>query len=199
MLSLLAHNQLEAHRFLQGYESAFTSRSDGSTWPKWERTWSHARRYFRGLLHPGSRKSITGLAKRMNSDQEQLKRFVRESPWEHQRVQSHLRDNAPAAVQGPARNYPAVPDDVDRETVEDIAARVEQTESWEPLEWNEGSKGPLSGLFYRERVRVVTNRQTGWVEDATSWLLFLSSAFLISVLSSSSERCRSTTARRVPM
>lgn len=100
MRSLLAHNQLEAHRFLQAYESAFTSRSDGSTWPKWERTWSHARRYFWGATGPGSSKSITGLAKRMNSSQETLERFVRESPLEHQRVQSHLRDNAPAAVQG---------------------------------------------------------------------------------------------------
>ncbi len=31
----------------------------------------------------------------------QLERFVRESPWEHQNVESHLREEVPDEVQGP--------------------------------------------------------------------------------------------------
>jgi SRSO17 transposase len=85
--------------------------------------------------------------------------------------ETDLIEPGPTPGRGPARKYPAVPEEVDRETVDDIATRVEETESWEPIEWAEGSKGTLSGLFYRERVRVVTNRQTGWIEDATGWLL----------------------------
>jgi SRSO17 transposase len=100
MRELLAHNQLNARRFLQAYQSAFTTRSDGSSWPKWERTWTNATQYFRGLLRPGRRKSITGLAKQMATDQKQLERFIRESPWEHENVETHLREQAPAAMQG---------------------------------------------------------------------------------------------------
>lgn len=347
MRSLFAHKQLEAHRFLTAYKSVFTTRSGGSSWPNSERTWLHTSQYFRGLLRPGSRKSITGLAKRMNIDQEQLERFIRESPWEYQHVQSYLRDRAPAAVQastaalivddvafpkkgdhsvgvgrqwcgasgkvdncqvavnltlavagkpsnadqltwpmgmqlflpkkwagdddsvydspeereryarlrqeagipdeigyrakhtiatdliesaydlvdhacvvadidygkrtpfrqrlrelgepyvlevdttklsvvpeettlreptpspgqGPARRYPSLPGDVTPLTVDDLAEWADQADSWTDVTWAEGSKGPLSGLFYRERVRVVLIRQSGRVEDATGWLL----------------------------
>lgn len=101
MRAVIAHNQLAARRFFERFKAAFTTRSNGSTWPKWERTLNHADRYFRGLLRPGRRKSITGLATRMNVDQEQLERFVRESPWEHEQVEEHLRETAPPAVQGP--------------------------------------------------------------------------------------------------
>ena len=87
--------------------------------------------------------------------------------------ETDLIEPGPTPGLGPARKYPAVPEEVARETVDDIVVLVDETESWEPIEWAEGAKGMLSGLFYRERVRVVTNRQTGWVEDATGWLLFL--------------------------
>ena len=86
--------------------------------------------------------------------------------------ETDLLEPGPRPGRGPARKYLSVPDNVDQETIEDMAARVEKTESWESVEWAEGSKGTLSGLFYRERVRVVTNRQSRWVEDATGWLLF---------------------------
>lgn len=78
----LAHNQTDAQRFLARFENAFTTRPDGTTWPKADRTWRHADQYFRGLLRPGNRTSITRLAKPMNAKQEPLERFVRESPWE---------------------------------------------------------------------------------------------------------------------
>jgi hypothetical protein len=79
-MNSLAHPLVEGAQFFKDYQAAFTSRSDGSTWPKWERTWLHASRYFRGLLRPGSRKSITQLATRINDQQEQLERFIRDSP-----------------------------------------------------------------------------------------------------------------------
>ena len=101
MRAVLAHNQLAARRFIQQFKAAFTTRSDGSSWPKFDRTWRHAEQYFRGLLRPGRRKTITGLATRMNADQERLERFVRESPWEHEQVEEHLRETVPEPAQGP--------------------------------------------------------------------------------------------------
>lgn len=95
----LAHTQVEAQQFLQEYQSAFTTRTDGSTWPKWERTWSHASHYFRGLIRPGS-STVTDLAVQLHTDQEQLERFIRESPWDHATVQAALRNRIPAPVQG---------------------------------------------------------------------------------------------------
>jgi len=347
MRSLLTGNQVEAQRFFRQFESSFTTRQDGSTWPKWQRTSQHASEYFRGLLRPERRKSITGLAKRMNTDQEQLERFVRESPYEYQQVPAHLRKQAPAAVQGstaalivdgvafpkkgthsvgvgrqwcgvsgkvdncrvvlnltlaapgecsnpdqvtwplamqlylrkkwgepaesvydsqqerercarlrqeagipddityqpkhaiatdlveqthesvdhacvvadsgfgrynafrrhlrelaepyvvevrpaktaviledtliesrsptpgqsPARTLSTVPEENDLECADEIAAGVGEANGWEEIEWAEGSKKTLSGKFYRERVRAVTDQQDREVEDATGWLL----------------------------
>lgn len=94
-------NQVEVRQFLSKYQSAFTMRADGSTWPKWERTWQHATEYFQGLLRPGKSKSVADIADQTSADQEQLERFVRESPWEHQSVESHLREEIPDEGQGP--------------------------------------------------------------------------------------------------
>lgn len=94
------HNPLAGRRFLERFKDAFTTRSNGSTWPKWERTWKHAGQYFRALLRPGRRKSITGLSCRVNADSERLERFVRESPWEHDQVENHLRASVPEGVDG---------------------------------------------------------------------------------------------------
>lgn len=98
-MNSLAHPLVEGSQFFKDYQTAFTTRSDGSTWPNWERTWLHASRYFRGLLRPGSRKSITSLATRTDDQQEQLERFIRNSPWEYEQVITHLRTHTPAAVQ----------------------------------------------------------------------------------------------------
>ena len=94
-------NQVEIQQFLSKYQSAFTRRADGSRWPKWERTWRHATEYFQGLLRPGKSKSVADIADQTGADQEQLERFVRESPWEHQNVESHLREEIPDEGQGP--------------------------------------------------------------------------------------------------
>ncbi len=78
--------QAEGLQFLSNYCSAFTTRLDGSSWPKYDRTWQNAARYFRGLLRPGS-PTATDIADKMQVDQERLERFVRESPWEHENVE----------------------------------------------------------------------------------------------------------------
>ncbi|QSG13380.1 SRSO17 transposase [Halapricum desulfuricans] len=100
MRSTLAHNQVAAKQFIKQFEAAFTTRSNGATWPKFQRTWKHANQYFRALFRPGSGKSIAGLATRVNADQELLERFVRESPWQSENVERHLRATAPDACQG---------------------------------------------------------------------------------------------------
>ena len=97
-----AHNQLEALRFLTDYQPSFTTRSDGSSWPNWQQTWRHATRYFRGLIRPGTNKSVAGIASMVDVKQEKLDRFVRESAWEHETVEQNLRTNAPEAAQGAA-------------------------------------------------------------------------------------------------
>ena len=95
------YNPLAGQRFLDRFKDAFTKRPNGTSWPKWEQTWKHAGQYFRALLRPGRRKSITGLACRVNADSERLERFVRESPWEHEEVEDHLRTAVPEGVAGP--------------------------------------------------------------------------------------------------
>jgi len=94
MTNNVTRSQTEELQFLSSYRSAFTTRVDGSTWPKNERTWLNAGRYFRGLLRPGSPNIITDIAEKMHTDQERLERFVRESPWEHERVEAELRERS---------------------------------------------------------------------------------------------------------
>ena len=91
--------QAEGLQFLSNYCSAFTTRLDGSSWPKYDRTWQNAARYFRGLLRPGS-PTATDIADKMQVDQERLERFVRESPWNHENVEKELRERVPEAIQG---------------------------------------------------------------------------------------------------
>jgi SRSO17 transposase len=97
-----AHNQTESLQFLTDYQSVFTTRSDGSSWPNWQTTWLHAKQYFRGLVRTGSNKSVAGIASMVNIKQEKLERFVRESAWEYENVEEDLRTNAPEAAQGAA-------------------------------------------------------------------------------------------------
>ena len=99
-MSETSRSQAEGLQFLTNYRSAFTTRPDGSSWPKFEQTWYNAARYFRGLLRPGSPNTVTDIAEKMNTDQERLERFVRESPWGHQNVESELRERVPEAIQG---------------------------------------------------------------------------------------------------
>jgi SRSO17 transposase len=97
-----AHNQVESLQFLTDYQSSFATRSDGSSWPNWQKTWLHATRYFRGLIRPGTNKSVAGIASMVDIKQEKLERFVRESVWEYENVEENLRTTAPEAAQGAA-------------------------------------------------------------------------------------------------
>jgi len=100
MIQATRRAQAEGLHFLSSYRQAFTTRTNGSTWAKYERTWQNAGRYFRGLLRPGSPNTITDIANKMQVDQERLERFVRESPWEHETVEAELRERVPEAIQG---------------------------------------------------------------------------------------------------
>lgn len=60
------------------------------------------------------------------------------------------------------------PENVQSETPAMIAQRVK---NWTTVIWSEGTKGKLSGEFYRENVRVVGSRQTRYVSDEIVWLL----------------------------
>lgn len=42
---------------------------------------------------------------------------------------------------------------------------------WTEVTWAEGTKEPLSGRFFRTRVRVVEDVRKRWVSDETVWLL----------------------------
>ncbi len=61
-------NQVEVRQFLSKYQSAPAGRADGSSWPKWERTWRHATEYFQGLLRPGKSKSVVDIADQTGAD-----------------------------------------------------------------------------------------------------------------------------------
>ena len=98
----LAHNYGDSAGFLREYQACFATRADGSSWPNWETTWLRGTQYFRGLVRPGSNKSIAGIASMVDIKQEKLERFVRESAWEYENVEEQLRMTAPEAAQGAA-------------------------------------------------------------------------------------------------
>lgn len=95
----LARKQTESLQFLTDYQSWFTTRSDGLSWPNWQQTWLHATQYFRGFVRSGTNKSVAGIASMVDIKQEKLERFVRESAWEYETVEEDLRTNAPEAAQ----------------------------------------------------------------------------------------------------
>jgi len=98
----VVHNHGDAAGFLRQYQACFATRADGSSWPNWETTWQRGAQYFRGLIRPGNNKSIAGIASMVDIKQEKLERFVRESAWEYENVEEHLRQTVPEAAQGAA-------------------------------------------------------------------------------------------------
>jgi len=98
----LAHDHGDAAGFLRKYQACFATRADGSSWPNWETTWRRGAQYFRGLIRPGSNKSVAGIASMVDLKQEKLERFVRESAWEYENVEEQLRQTVPEAAQGAA-------------------------------------------------------------------------------------------------
>ncbi len=69
---------------------------------------------------------------------------------------------------GRIRKYPALPADLKPKTANVVRKEI-RDKDWQRIEWSEGTKGTLSGLFARERVRVITDDRPS---DETGWLLF---------------------------
>lgn len=59
---------------------------------------------------------------------------------------TELLEPGPTPGPGPARQYPMIPETVIPHTAKEIAQGVDE-EDWTEVEWAEGSKGTLSGLF----------------------------------------------------
>ena len=89
------HRRAEATRFLKRYEQIFTTRSDGKVWPRWKDIWMMAGKYNQALLSPGRKKSMQRIARRVNVSEDSVEQFIRESPWEHDRLQVHLNTGMP--------------------------------------------------------------------------------------------------------
>lgn len=81
--------------FIRPFKDSLTTKSNGLSWPHARKTWEAGKNYFRGLLKPGDDKHMDGISTRMNTPQQRLQRFITESPWEHDAVQTHLVDNIP--------------------------------------------------------------------------------------------------------
>ena len=97
----LGHQELTKHRFLARFKEVFTDREDGKSWPRWRDTWRIADAYFRGLFRPGKRKNMYGISVRMKLNDDQVERFVRESPWDYESLQDHLAENIPDTIRSP--------------------------------------------------------------------------------------------------
>ncbi|MCU4753660.1 IS701 family transposase [Halobacteria archaeon AArc-curdl1] len=98
-------------RFLSPLRDAFTTRPDGSTWSRAANTWNVAPVYVEGLIRPGSHKTLRGIGKRLAINEHRVRRFISESPWEHDAVQMHLNHHLPETIASPEAML--IVDDVD--------------------------------------------------------------------------------------
>lgn len=83
-------------------------------------------------------------------------------------AETPIEPPGPTAGPGRPRTHPRYPEDVEAVSPSEIADDVTE---WTEVTWSEGTKGSLSGRFYRIRVRVVSNTQQRWVSDEEGWLL----------------------------
>jgi SRSO17 transposase len=95
------HRRLERYRFLAPLKGAFTTRSNGSSWPRWRETWRGAHAYLEGLLAPGRGKNMEAIARRVGIEGDRVERFVRESPWDHGGLQEYLVAHVPLTMRSP--------------------------------------------------------------------------------------------------
>lgn len=94
----LARANVERQLFVQQFQAELTHRGDGSGWSRSGDTYRVASHYVEALLTSGPRKSMRNIAKRVNLDRDQVERFIRESPWEPDAVQDHLRRSIPKTI-----------------------------------------------------------------------------------------------------
>lgn len=97
----LSRTNVERQLFLQQYQEELTHRPDGSGWSRSADTYRVASHYLEAVLTPGPRKSMRNIAKRVDIDQDRVERFIRESPWEPDAVQDHVRRAIPKSIRDP--------------------------------------------------------------------------------------------------
>ena len=73
------------------------------------------------------------------------------------------------SANGRIRKYPGLPKDIKPKTPETIVNEIPKSD-WQEITWSKGTKGKLSGRFFRMRVRVVVKQKK--VTDENGWLLF---------------------------
>ena len=93
--STVREPKLSIRRFMKPLRDAFTTRPDGSTWSRAANTWCAALAYLEGLTRPGEHKTLRGIGKRMNLHEDAIRRFISQSPWEHEAVQEYLNRDIP--------------------------------------------------------------------------------------------------------
>lgn len=93
-----AQRKLALRRFLNPFYTHFTTKDDGTTWSRHKQTLQLAPHYTEGLLQPGSGKTMRGIAKNMDLDEDRVQRFVTESPWSYRDLQKHLNHAIPPGI-----------------------------------------------------------------------------------------------------
>jgi SRSO17 transposase len=63
------------------------------------------------LIRPGIHKTLRGIGKRLDINEHKIRRFISESPWEHDAVQEHLTEHIPETIASPEAML--IVDDVD--------------------------------------------------------------------------------------
>lgn len=94
----LSRANVERQLFVQQFQADLTHRGDGSGWSRSGDTYRVASHYVEALLTSGPRKSMRNIAKRVNLDRDQVERFIRQSPWEPEAVQDHVRRDIPKTI-----------------------------------------------------------------------------------------------------
>lgn len=97
--------------FLGPFKVAFTTRPDGRSWPRAANTWPIAPAYVEELIRPGKHKTLRVIGKRLDINEHRVRRFISESPWEHDAVQDHLNEHIPETIASPEATL--IVDDVD--------------------------------------------------------------------------------------
>lgn len=98
--ALTREPRLAVRRFMKPAYDVFTQR-DGKSWPRYRRTLRVAPRYLTGLLLPGKHKTLRGIGNRMDLHEDQVRRFITHSPWDHGGLVEHLNRSVPGVFDGP--------------------------------------------------------------------------------------------------
>lgn len=93
--------KIDIRRFLSPPRDAFTTRPDGRSWSRAVNTWRIAPAYVECLIRPGSHKTLRDIGKRLDTNEHRIRRFISESPWEHDAVQDHLNEHIPETIVSP--------------------------------------------------------------------------------------------------